>query len=110
MRRRIEHEQPPRDFKPGQPGHLHVEEHDIRLELAGQPQRLHAVFGLAGDLDAARLAEQKAQFLAGQPLIVDNQHAQVGHGDQADARSGATISGISMRAVVPWPGRLWSFS
>jgi len=42
---------PARDLEAGEPGHLHVEEHQIRLELAGQAQRLDAVGRLADDLD-----------------------------------------------------------
>ena len=108
LRQDIGLDQPPRDFEPGQAGHLHVEEHQVRLQLAGQPQRLDAVGGLTDDFDAADLAEQKAQLLPRQLLVVDDEDAQRRAWRQAVARSGTTSSGISMRADVPWPGTLCS--
>jgi hypothetical protein len=53
-----------------QPGHLHVEKHDVGLQPVDRFERLDAVASLADDLDAADLAEQIAELVAGQLLIV----------------------------------------
>ena len=64
-------EQPPRDLEAGQPRHLDVEEHEVGLQPLDRRQRLDAVARLADHLDAADLAEQVAQLVARQLLVVD---------------------------------------
>ena len=99
-------DQPACDFEAGEPGHLDVEEDEIRRHFADHPQRVHAVLRLADDLRPADLSEQEAQFLARQLLVVDDQHAQGRRRVHALAFSETTSSGISIRADVPWPGTL----
>ena len=101
-------EQPPRHLEAGQPRHLHVEEHDVGLQPLDRRQRFDAVAGLADDLDAADLAEQVAELVARQLLVVDEDRAQIHR--HAVTRSGTVSSGISTLAHVPRPGSLVSFS
>ena len=77
LRQRLGVEHPPRDFEPGQPGHLDVEEHDVRLQLVDRRQRLDAVAGLTDDLDAADLAEEKPELIARQLFIVNQHRPQI---------------------------------
>ena len=76
VRRRVRLEHPPRDLEAGQPRHLDVEEHDVRLQAVDGRQRLDAVAGLADDLDAADLAEQVAQLVARELLVVHEDRRQ----------------------------------
>ena len=62
---------PARDLEAGQPGHLDVEEHQVRLQAIDGLERLHAVARLADDFDAPDLAEEIAQLIARQLLVVD---------------------------------------
>ena len=72
-------------------------------------ERLDAVAGLADHLDAADLAEQVAQLVPGQLLIVDEHGAQV-HGSAPVTRSGSDqLRDFDADAQVPWPGTLVSF-
>ena len=65
-----------RDFEAGQPGHLHVEEGDIRRVPGDFVERLDAVGRLADDLDAIELAQQEAQLVPRQLLIVGDDGRQ----------------------------------
>ena len=72
-----------------------------------------AVAGLGDDVDAGNLAEQKAQLLPREPLIVDDDRAELvdgRHRGQAGIFAGTTSSGITIRAHVPSPGTLSSCS
>ena len=109
LRQRLRLHESPGDFEPVQPRHLHVEEEQVRLQFAAEAQRLHAVGRLRDDLDAAGLAEEEAQLLPRQLFIIHHERAQ-GVCRHAVARSGATSSGISMRADVPSPATLCSLS
>ena len=108
---------PPRHFEPGQPRHLDVEHHQVRLVFFDYVQRLDSVSRLADDLDAAELLEQETQLVARQLLVVDDDRAQdllggVGApGIYAISLAGdMRISGMTIRAQVPWPGTLSSCS
>ena len=63
-------EQLPRYLEPGQPGHLHVEQHEIGSQLLDQPDGIDAVAGLPDDVDPTHLVEQEAELAAGRILIV----------------------------------------
>jgi hypothetical protein len=102
LRWRVRDDEAPRDLEPRESWHLHVQKHDIGLELSGQAKGFHAVRRLSNDLDLG-LAEQKAQLFACELLVIDYENAHTRQ-DYADARSAASNSGISMRAAVPWPG------
>ncbi len=63
-------EQTPGDFETGQPGHLHVEHHQVRRFLLDHAEGFEAVRGLRHDFDRAYLSQEKAQFFTRQLLVV----------------------------------------
>ena len=67
------------DIEAVEPRHLHVEEHQIRLERVKRPQRLPPVPRLAHDHDVRVSAEQLPDAAAGQRFIVHDQGADVSH-------------------------------
>ena len=71
VRRRLRVDHAPRHLETGQPRHLDVEEHDVGLQSLDRAQRLDAVAGLPDHLDAADLAEQIAQLVPRELLVVD---------------------------------------
>ena len=79
--------------------------------LFDDTQRFDAVPGLADDLDAPELLQEKAQFLPRQLLIVHDDGPEVVFVHvQAVIRAGASSSGMTIRAQVPSPGTLSSWS
>ena len=72
---RVEH--PPRHLEPGQPGHLHVEKHDVGLQAIDGRERLDPVARLPDHLDAPHLPEEVAQFVPRQLFVVHQHGAQV---------------------------------
>ena len=80
--------------------------------LGDDLERLGAVARLRHDLDAGNLAEEEAQLLPRQLLVVHDHGAKhVGWSSvQAGIRAGTTSSGMTMRAHVPSPGTLSSCS
>ena len=88
-----------RDFEPGQSGHLHVQKHDVRLEIVEQPERGDAVVGLPDDFHVIGLRQQVAQLLPRRLLVVHHQGADL-HVTRS-AAPGAAGPGISRRTCVP---------
>ena len=80
------------------------------LELFDDAQCLHAVAGLAQDLDSAELLQQVEQLIPRQLLVVHHDDAQVPCRAHAVIRAGTLSSGMTIRAQVPWPGTLSSCS
>ena len=76
VRRRLRVDHAPRDFESRQAGHLDVEKHDVGLQPGDRRDGFDAVAGLTDDLDAADLAEQEAQLVARQLLIVHEDGGQ----------------------------------
>jgi len=127
-------EEPPGDLEPGQPGHLDVEHDEIGGLRLNHLEGFDPVGGLAHDLDPRHLSEQEAHFFPRELLIVHDHRAQgvsfqcflsssqflvsssacgsrtADRGSYALIRAGASISGMTMRAHVPWPGTLSSWS
>ena len=60
--------------RPGELGHVEVEQDDVRGAALGQGQRLAAVAGQAGDLDALVGAQQRRGPLAHETVVVDHEH------------------------------------
>ena len=61
--------------------HLHVHEHDVGAQLAGQLDGLGAVPGLADDLDVGLDRQDQPEPGADQRLVVDQEHPQrLSHG------------------------------
>ncbi len=77
MGRRAGVEHPARHLESGQPGHLDVQKHQIRLQPVDRFQRFDPVARLADDFDAADLAEQIAQLIPRQLLVVDDDRLQI---------------------------------
>ena len=75
-----------------EPRHLEVHQHDVRREPRRLGDRLDAVARLADDLDPLLQAEERAEPLADDLVVVDDEHA-----DRAQP------SGASSRTVVPAP-------
>src|SRR6266566_4693339 len=98
------------DFEPGLPGHLDVEKNEIGLQLADGRDRRQSIVGSAHDLDVLLVREQVLDPLAGEPLVVSDQHTQRLAGSQRPAsvldsavvRSSARVrNGITISATVP---------
>ena len=71
-------------------GHVEVEQHDVGRAALGQRQRLAAVAGQAGDLDALVGAQQRRGPLAHETVVVDHEH-----GDRARVhRTGQPIAAV----------------
>ena len=66
---------PPGGFQPIHFGHLDVHEHDIRIELLRELDRLGAVSGLANDLEVGFGLEYQAEARPHELLVVSQQHA-----------------------------------
>ena len=107
MGRRAGVEQPARHLESGQPGHLDVQEHQIGLQPIDRFQRFDAVARLGDDFDAADLAEQVAQLIPRQLLVVDDDRLQIHdqalrrhpfrHGELRNLHAGA--------GTAPWLAR-----
>lgn len=71
-----------RGFQAVDPGHGDVQQHQVRLLLLAQLQDLLAVLGLAHHLHVQMLAQQQAQALARQWLVIGDQdpHLRGRHG------------------------------
>ena len=68
--------------------HLHVHEHDVGAQLAGQPHGLGAVVRLTDHLEVVLDREDEREAGAHELLVVDEEHAGgCGH----DASSGSGI-------------------
>ena len=97
LRRRVGEEQAPSNFESGESRHLDIEKHDIRFDLARQPECADAVGRLAGDFDATRLAEEEAQLLASQLFIVHDERANIRH----RLSGGSAIGRLHLRDFYP---------
>jgi hypothetical protein len=64
------------DVEPVEPGHLHVEEHQGRIEAFDRVQRRVAVLALAYDLDSRVRPQQRAQPPSRDGLVVHDQGPQ----------------------------------
>lgn len=73
-RRRLALAQQPRGFQAVDAGHGDIQQHQVRVQLFALLQHLLAVFGLANHLDLQMLAQQHAQALARQWLVIGDQH------------------------------------
>src|SRR5690606_15294904 len=73
-RRGVQRGQVASRFKTVDHRHGDVEEHGVGAGFVGQFDRFAAVAGLADDLDASGVAQQVTQALAGQRLVVGDQH------------------------------------
>ncbi len=73
------------------------------------PEGLDAVASLTDDLDTLDLSEQEAQLIPRQLLVVDD-HGPQTRPCQAEILVGTISSGITIRAQVPSPGTLSSWS
>ena len=60
----------------GEPGHLDVEEHEVRAVLANRCERFAAVAALADDLDVVGDAQPQLETAPRQRLVVDQQSAE----------------------------------
>jgi hypothetical protein len=70
------------DVEPGLAGHLHVEEHEVRLQRADRVDGRRAVVHAGDDLDARFGAQQIFDALPGERLVVDDENANrlaIGH-------------------------------
>ena len=67
-----------RDLDARHAGHADVEQHDGRLQLADQRQRIGAVRAHARDRAARQLVDEPLQPLARRQLVVDDENAQRG--------------------------------
>jgi hypothetical protein len=73
-----------------EPGHVEVEQDDVWCAALRQRQRLAAVAGHAGDLDALVGAQQRRGPLAHETVVVDHEH-----GDRAGVhRTGQPIAAV----------------
>jgi hypothetical protein len=57
------------------PGHLHVEEHEIRMQRANLLDRSIAIVRGANDLDSLLVRQKIFDTLPGERLVVDDEHA-----------------------------------
>ncbi len=64
------------DLDAGHAGHADVEQHDGRLQLADQRQRIGAVRAHAGDGAARQLGDEPLQPFARRQFVVDDEDAQ----------------------------------
>ncbi len=76
---------PTRHLESRQSRHLHVKEYEIGLQTLYRRERLQAVAGLADHLDPVDPAEQIAQLIARELLIVDEYRAEI-HSVQCSRR------------------------
>src|SRR5436190_820016 len=71
-----------------EPWHLHVEEHQVRIERVDGVHRRVAVVDLANDLDASLRAEHVRDALPRERFVVDDQDANgLRHDDAPSART-----------------------
>ena len=66
------------DLDAGHAGHADIEQHDGRLQLADQRQRIGAVRAHAGDGAARQLGYEPLQPFARRQFVVDDEDAQGG--------------------------------
>src|SRR4051794_5106503 len=85
-----------RRLDPVEPRHADVHENDVRSQAARLVDRLLPVAGLAHDVDVGLGAQDHAQAVAHEPLIVGEQDAHRGHV--------AVSSGSVARTAKPPPG------
>src|SRR5262249_4612720 len=104
LRRRVSVEQPAGHLEAREAGHLDVEEHDIRPEPIDSRDRLESVVRLADHGDAAELAEQIAELVSRQLLVVDQYGAQIPSVTPSPAR-GAPAPGSPGWRRCPGRGR-----
>jgi trehalose 6-phosphate phosphatase len=67
-----------RRLEPGDAGHLHVEEHDVVVEIAGQLERLGSARRLADNLHLRMRGEQVAELRPRRRLVVDEERSNHG--------------------------------
>ena len=77
VRRRTRVHHVARHFEACQPGHLDIKEDDVGLQSIDGRECLDSVAGLADHLDAANAPEQKAELVARQLFVVDQNGPQV---------------------------------
>ncbi|MCY1229538.1 hypothetical protein D9M72_419060 [compost metagenome] len=80
-------------FKAVQAGHLDIEQQDIDRGAGVVLHRLHDRAGFDDLPDARAVGQDQAQAGAEQGVVVDQQQAGVGHGEQAPRAAGAGQSG-----------------
>ena len=98
-------EQAPGHLEPAQPGHLDVEEDQVRLVTVDGGQRLDAVARLRHDFHVAELLELVAQLVARELLVVTTMHAKRASCGDLFARPAARESRCAR--ACPRPAR-WS--
>ena len=94
------------DVEAGRAGHLHVQEHEVRLQPADRLDRLGAVLALGDDLEPVLRRKQRTQPLARERLIIGDYNAcsRLVHATREAAPSlpdGAWVKGNSMRTARP---------
>ena len=97
----------------GKPGHLDVEEHQVRLLLADGGQCLAAVAALADDLDVVGDAQPQLQAAPRQRLIIDQQRAEFArrvHDVQAGASSSGRPSSMRSPGLLSSVAKRWRSS
>src|SRR5207302_9289518 len=80
-----------------EPGHLHIEEHQIGRMLFDQRKRLHAVFPLADQTDLRQSFQQIREFVARRLLIIDNDYANGHFGNRVSIGKRANAGNSSLR-------------
>ena len=100
-----------------EPGHLHVEEHEVRRVMLNRRHRLRAVAALADDFDVLFLLQQRQHALARERLVVDDQGPDLGHATLSmSVRSGPSdsdcpgrrVNGMTTVTASPPPGGAWN--
>src|SRR5262249_4572530 len=82
--------------------HLHVEEEQVRLQVLEGPARLRGAGRFADDLDLRVAAQEAAELVARQPLVVHDQRLHVARGSFAGpAAEGTPAAGMKTSRVAP---------
>lgn len=74
--------------------HLDVEEDDVGMVLPDSFDRFGSIGGLADDTDGLGLGKESPELVARQPLVVDDQDAQLGRGLLAGTAQDDTRPGV----------------
>ena len=96
--------EPAHHLEPGQSGHLNVEKQDVGIDARRGPERLQAVGGASDDLHAFRCPRRKQSSSRACCSSSATTAAGVSVHDASPSGEGQ-LSGISIRANVPSPGR-----
>ncbi len=92
------------DLEAGEARHAHVEEHEVRRELANCPYGFKTIGTHRDDVDVGFRTQVKRDALASKRFVVDDGDAQFHTASAGETRDGAIGTLIVTR--VPSPGRL----